>query len=122
MQIFTHFPSKEDLPLRVAPFANELIEHLACGLGSTHKAKAYWQAYPCLFLIFQDEADKFALSSLSTGTLRHIVYALEYPEYMDDMHGHDLLLGITNDEGNGVYLLIPHSIGVATLKRWLADA
>lgn len=113
MQIFNQIPPKETLPPDIA-------DKLWAELNPTDdidEARDYWDQINCHLLIL-DEWDKpDSLECLSNNVKQQLHHTLEYPEYIDDYGDYQLSLGITGDDGSGVFLLSCKSISLDPLKE-----
>lgn len=119
MKILTGLPEPFDLPTSIA---DEVITHVHQPFDDAEQASQYWQVYSCaLVLIEADDVPK-ACALMPPSTREQVLYALEYPEYIDAIGQYELSLAITNDEGGGIYLLCHTSIDQTKLKEVLTNA
>lgn len=113
MQIFNQIPPKEILPHSIA---DKLWAELNPS-NDIDEARGYWGQINCHLLIL-DEWDKpDCLECLSNNIKQQLHHSLEYPEYIDDLGQYRLLLGVTGDDGSGLFLLCCESIGLDQLKE-----
>ena len=110
MQVIT---SWDDLKTISMPknVSQALVNHLIESFNNEAGAKAFWSAYPTVLFFFEQSDSLESLSSLEKSQHLQAQFALDYPEYREELiEGYVIQLAILNDEGSGVYLVIdPHS-------------
>ncbi|MCE2593849.1 hypothetical protein K6Y31_03365 [Motilimonas cestriensis] len=118
MQIFNQLPPKKVLPISIA---EKLMDELNPS-NDIAETQANWAEISCHLLIL-DEWDKpNSLSCLSDSVLRKLLHTLDYPEYVDDIGRYTLSLGISGDDGSGLFLLCYQSINLNQLKEVLSES
>jgi len=112
MQLLNNIPEIEELALPLCTAVN-IVELLVEPFGTLDKARQFWQDYPCtLVCITKHDTPSTALSSLSDELLHAIEIAENEPEFVEFLStGYQLSLTITNDVGNGLYLVKPTQLG-----------
>jgi len=113
MQILHAIPEIEELALPLSTAVN-VLELLVEPFGTLDKASQFWQDYPCtLVCINKHDTPSTALASLSDELSHAIELAENEPEFVEFISsGYQLSLTITNDAGNGLYLVKPTELGV----------
>ena len=108
MQILYVIPEIKELALPLCTAVN-VMELLIEPFGTLEKARQFWQGYPCtLVCINKHDTQSTVLASLSDELLHAIELAENEPEFVEFISsGYQLSLTITNDEGNGLYLVKP---------------
>lgn len=110
MQVIT---SWDDLKTISMPknVSQALVNHLIEPFNDEAGAKAFWSACPTVLFFFEQSDSLESLSSLEKSQHLQAQFALDYPEYREELiEGYVIQLAILNDEGSGVYLVIdPHS-------------
>ncbi|WP_047046297.1 hypothetical protein [Vibrio mexicanus] len=119
MKILTGLPELLDLPTSIA---DDVISHIHQPFDDAEQASQYWQVYSCALVIIEASDESKAWVLMPPSTREQVLYALEYPEYIDAIGQYELSLAITNDEGGGVYLLCHTSIDQTKLKEVLTNA
>lgn len=119
MKILTGLPEPFDLPTSIA---DEVISHIHQPFDDAEQASQYWQVYSCALVLIEAGDKPKAWDSIPSNTREQVLYALEYPEYIDVIGDYELTLAITNDEGGGIYLLCHTSIDQTKLKEVLTNA
>ncbi len=119
MKTLTGLPKPFDLPTSIA---DEVISHIHQPFDDAEQASHYWQVYSCVLVLIEADDGPKAWASIPPSTREQVLYALEYPEYIDVIGDYELSLAITNDEGGGVYLLCHTSIDQTKLKEALTNA
>ncbi|KGY10878.1 hypothetical protein NM22_18460 [Vibrio tubiashii] len=119
MKILTGLPKPFDLPTSIA---DEVISHIHHPFDDAEQASQYWQVYSCALVLIEAGDVPKVWASMPPSTREQVLYALEYPEYIDVIGDYELSLAITNDEGGGIYLLCHSSIDQTKLKEVLANA
>ena len=106
MQIINHWPDKAELALPEAVIQT-LLDHLIEPFDDEVSAKGFWQEYPSTIFILNDMDTRASLLPLDDVIQHQIAFALEYPEYTEYLALTFMVnLSVTNDEGNGIYLVI----------------
>ena len=107
MQILSYGPIKSELAVPEED-KQSLLEHLIEPFGNEAAAKSFWQEYPSTIFIF-NRSDTFeSLSIFNESVQEQIKFGMKYPEYTEHLNPRYMLqLAITNDEGSGIYLVIP---------------
>lgn len=110
MQVIT---SWDDIQALIAPktVIQALLNHLTEPFNDEDSAKAFWSSCPTILFYFDASDSRESLSDLETSLKTQAQFALEHPEYHEELiEGYVIQLAIVNDEGSGVYLVInPHS-------------
>lgn len=119
MKILTGLPEPFDLPTSIA---DEVISHIHQPFDDAEQASQYWQVYSCALVTIEASDESKAWALMPPSTREQVLYALEYPEYIDVIGDYELSLAITNDEGGGIYLLCHTSIDQTKLKEVLTNA
>lgn len=111
MQLLNHWPNECDLSLP-EEVKQSLLTHLLEPFGDEENAKIFWQDYPSMIVIF-DQNDPFNSLQWLNGELQHqISFAQTNPEYSDTLAlGYSIKLSITSDAGNGLYLVVEDTNG-----------
>ncbi|ODS12406.1 hypothetical protein [Vibrio scophthalmi] len=119
MKVFLTLPDKQDLPYSIV---SEVLAHLMYPFGDEVATQMAWRELGCRLVII-DEYD--TLEAVLVGLIdakEQVLFALEYPEYVDVIGDYCLSLAITNDEGGGIYLLTHKSHNLEALKESIANA
>ena len=107
MQLILTWPANINLALPET-IKQSLIAHLIVPFGDEESAKSFWSEYPSTLIIIDDTDSIATLNKLPQVTQQQIKFAISNPEYSDDLGmGYRVNLSITNDEGTGIYLIIP---------------
>ncbi|HFQ5079678.1 TPA: hypothetical protein ACGUVU_003695 [Vibrio vulnificus] len=119
MKVFVTLPDKQDLPESIV---SEVLTHLIYPFGDEVATQTAWRELGCqLVMIDRHDTLEAVLGGLIDAK-EQVLFALEYPEYVDAIGDYWLSLAITNDEGGGIYLLIHQSHNLNALKEAIANA
>lgn len=111
MQILHFMPDIEELALSKVT-AISVVEQLVEPFGTIQNAKKFWTDYPCILVCLTEQDDAESIFSSLTDELQHFIeLAARTPEFMELLpKDYQLSLTITNDAGNGLYLVKPSSL------------
>ena len=111
MQILCAIPEVEELALPLCTAVN-VLELLIEPFGTLDKAQQFWQEYPCTLVCMNKHDEVSTALSLVSDELLHVIEKAERePEFIEFISdGYQLSLTITNDDGNGLYLIKPTSM------------
>lgn len=106
MYAITEWPGDIALSIPVK-IKDEIISLLVEPFDDEAEAKQFWQEYGNTFcILLADDNDKSILATLSEQAQLQLQFALEYPEFVEELSDcYKLSLTIMNDEGAGCYLL-----------------
>lgn len=107
MQLINHWPSEKDISLP-EPVKQALLAHLIEPFGDRESAKTFWQHYPSMIIVITENDISDSLLLLDDEVRHQVEFAHNHPEYTEYLSTNYIIkLSITNDEGNGVYLIAP---------------
>lgn len=116
MQVITAW---SDIKALTAPQAliDALLDHLIEPFADEGTARAFWASYSSVIFFFDSTDSVESVNSLGTTQRIQVEFALSFPEYRDALiEGYFIQLAIMNDEGAGVYLVIPESSELLSYK------
>ncbi|MFK5949334.1 MAG: hypothetical protein QM500_11275 [Methylococcales bacterium] len=105
MQLINYWPSEINISLP-EEVKQALLTHLLEPFDDEENAKVFWQDYPSIIVIF-DQNDPIDSLQWFNDELQHqIEFTQTNPEYSDTLVlGYSVKLSITSDAGNGLYLV-----------------
>lgn len=107
MQLINHWPSESDISLP-EEVKQALLTHLIEPFGDQESAKTFWQEYPSMIIVITENDISDSLLFLDDEIQHQIEFAHTNPEYEEYLSADYVVkLSITNDQGNGVYLIAP---------------
>lgn len=107
MQLINHWPSESDISLP-EPVKQALLAHLIEPFGDQESAKTFWHDYPSMIIVITENDISDSLLLLDDEVRHQVEFAHNHPEYKEHLStSYIIKLSITNDEGNGVYLIAP---------------
>ena len=107
MQLINHWPSESDISLP-EEVKQALLAHLIEPFGDQESAKTFWHDYPSMIIVITENDTNDSLQLLDNEIQHQIEFAHNHPEYTEYLStNYTIKLSITNDEGNGVYLIAP---------------
>ena len=105
MQLLKHWPSESDISLP-EKVKQALLTHILEPFDDEENAKTFWQDYPSMIVIFDQNDPLDSLQWLNDELQHQIEFAQHNPEYSDTLAlGYIVKLSITSDAGNGLYLV-----------------
>jgi len=111
MQLINHWPSESDISLP-EEVKQALLTHLIEPFGDQESAKTFWQEYPSMIIVITENDISDSLLFLDDEIQHQIEFAHTNPECEEYLSV--VKLSITNDEGNGVYLIAPVAFELPT--------
>ena len=104
MHTINHWPDITELALLPDIVAQDLYEKLTEPFDNESMAKAFWKETATKIIILEPN---------DCIEQPEIQFALRYSEYITELKmGYQLLLAITNDDGSGIYLVIPPELNI----------
>ena len=121
MQLINHWPSENDISLP-EEVKQALLAHLIEPFGDQESAKTFWRDYPSMIIVItQNDLNKSVLC-LDDELQHQIEFAHTNPEYEEHLSvDYVIKLSITNDEGNGVYLIAPVGFEIPNSNKGAAN-
>jgi hypothetical protein len=105
MQLLKHWPSESDISLP-EKVKQALLTHILEPFDDEENAKTFWQDYPSMIVIFDQNDPLDSLQWLNDELQHQIEFAQHNSEYSDTLAlGYIVKLSITSDAGNGLYLV-----------------
>ena len=112
MQLINHWPSNSYIALP-QEVKKVLLIHLLEPFGDEESAKIFWQDYPSMIVIIDQNDSIDSLQWLDDELQHQISFAQTNPEYSDTLAlGYSIKLSITSDAGNGLYLVVAEDTNV----------
>ena len=107
MQVLKHWPSESEITLP-EEIKQALLTHLTEPFGDKESAKTFWQEYPSMIIVITENDTNDSLLLFDDKIQLQVEFAHNHPEYKEHLSTNYIIkLSITNDEGNGVYLIAP---------------